>query len=295
MFSIFRLFGICLICIPVALVGQEAQILKRIPLPPALKEISGMTILPNGDMWLLNDSHNPPDLFKFDPVEKKILAVRHLPVQNFDWEDITSDHQGNLYIGDFGNNYNCRQNLRILVYNPATGYLDSIQFHYPDQKAFPPARQEDWNYNCEALVFFRDSLHLFSKNAFSGNFFTKHYVLPARPGNFTAELRDSLQLKNRVVTGAALSKDGLTLALTGYIIKTKLGFLPFTRASALFFTGFNEGYFLSGKIQRRRLPKFIFARQFESITPWNKTQWLVANENRKPQRHSIWRIKGVRH
>jgi hypothetical protein len=275
---------------PVFLFSQNKKLPRRTDLPPVLKEVSGMARLPNGDLWLLNDSKNPPELFRFDPLAGKLLETRRLPVQNFDWEDLASDPAGNLYIGDFGNNYNRRRNLRIFRYNPATGALDSIEFRYPDQQAFPPAREADWNFNCEALVF-RDSLHLFSKNAFKGNFYTKHYVLPAQPGDYVAELRDSVRLKNRVVTGAAISRDGRTLALTGYIIGKRWGFVPFTKASAMFFSGYAQSNFLRGKQRWKRLPKLLIAKQFESITQWEGEKWLVANEGRKPQFQAIWRLK----
>ncbi|MFN0174353.1 MAG: hypothetical protein ACKVU0_06890 [Saprospiraceae bacterium] len=253
-----------------------------------------MTRLPNGDLWLLNDSKNPSDLFRFDPIAGKLLETRRLPVKNFDWEDLAHDPAGNLYIGDFGNNLNKRRNLRIFRYNPTTGALDSIQFRYPDQVAFPPAREADWNFNCEAMVFFRDSLHLFSKNSFKGNFYTKHYVVPAIPNNsgeYVAELRDSIRLKNRVVTGAAISRDGRNFVLTGYIIGKRLGFLPFTRANAMYFRGFSGSQFLKGKQRWKRLPKCLISRQFESITQWEGNIWIAANEGRKPQYQHIWKVK----
>lgn len=249
-----------------------------------------MVLTPSGDLWMLNDSKNPPELFRFDPRAGKLLETRKLPVTNRDWEDLTIDPQGNLYIGDIGNNRNARKDLRVYRYNPATGSLDSILYRYPDQRDFAPANVSDWNFNCEAMVFFKDSLHLFSKNSFKGNFYTKHYVIPAQPGNYVAELRDSICLKNRVVTGAALSRDGKVFSLTGYIIGKKLGFLPYTKASVFYFTDFKGSDFLHGKQTRKRLPKFLIARQYESITQWEDDCWLVANEGRKPQFQAIWRV-----
>lgn len=240
---------------------------------------------------MLNDSRNPPILFRYDALQGKLLESKKLPVPNRDWEDLAHDPAGNLYIGDFGNNRNARRDLRIYRYDPATQQLDSILFHYPDQREFAPADESRWNYNCEAMVFFRDSLHLFSKNSFKGNFYSKHYVLPARPGKYVAELRDSIYLKNRVVTGAALSRDGKTLALTAYIIGTKMGFLPYTKSSAIYFNDFTGSQFFKGKMRRQRLPKFMIARQFESITQWDEKRWITANEGRKPQVQSVWRVK----
>ncbi|MBL7797659.1 MAG: hypothetical protein JNJ90_14270 [Saprospiraceae bacterium] len=264
---------------------------RRTLLPDAIREVSGMVRTPEGHLWMLNDSRNPPELFLFDPVTGKLLETRTLPVPNRDWEDLTLAPDGHLYIGDFGNNRNARRDLCIFRYHPETQVLDSILFQYPDQQAFPPADDRDWNFNCEAMVFFQDSLHLFSKVVFKGNFVTKHYVLPARPGHYKAELRDSLFLKNRVVTGAALSPDGKTLALTSYIVGKKLGFIPYTRATAYFFTDFSGSRFLQGRRTSKRLPKCIFARQFESVTWWNDATWLIANEGRPGQRQAVWKVK----
>ncbi len=297
----FASLAIALAILPLCLRSQEPKPPRHRTLPAALREVSGMARLSNGDVWLLNDSHNTPEIFRYDPVTDKVLETRRLPTINRDWEDLSSDPAGNLYIGDFGNNRNARRNLRIYRYHPESGRLDSILFRYPDQRAFPPYRTEDWNFNCEAMVFFRDSLHLFSKNVFQGNFFTKHYVLPARPSRagadgkpeeYVAELRDSLLVPNRVITGAAISPDGQTLALTGYIIELRLGFLPHTAASVMYFTGFRGSHFLQGKMTRRRLPKCLVARQFESVMPRTEKWWMVANEGKGSWKQGVWRVKG---
>lgn len=280
--------------LPASLISQQSKIARRTALPEALKEVSGMVRTPTGDLWMLNDSKNPPELFRFDPFTKKLIETRRLPIPNRDWEDLAADDQGNLYIGDFGNNRNARRDLCIFRYNPSTHALDSIQFKYPDQTEFAPTDEKNWNFNCEAMVFYRDSLHLFSKNSFKGNFYTKHYVLPATPGNYVAELRDSICIKNRVVTGAALSRDGKTLALTGYIIGKKWGLLPYTKANVFFFSDFEGSDFLHGQQKRKRLPKFLIARQYESVTQWEDDCWMVANEGRKPQFQAVWRVKKSR-
>lgn len=289
-----RFFALAVLFLPLALFAQNQNLPRRTKLPAELKEVSGMVRTASGDLWMLNDSRNPPILFRYDPVAGKLLETRRLPVPNRDWEDLTTDPAGNLYVGDVGNNRNARRDLRIYRYHPATGQLDSILLRYPDQKAFAPTSDRWWNFNCEAMVWFNDSIHLFSKNSFKGNFYTKHYVVPARPGNYTAELRDSICLKNRVVTGAALSRDGQTLALTGYIIGKKLGFLPSTKASVFYFTGFSGSHFLKGKAVRKKLPKFLIARQFESVTQWDGDCWVVANEGRKPQFQAVWSLRGCR-
>ncbi|TNE62699.1 MAG: hypothetical protein EP344_04815 [Bacteroidetes bacterium] len=271
---------------------QAQQAPKRIVLPPALAEVSGMVHTPSGELWMLNDSRNPSELFRYDPVGDSLLEVRTLPIPNRDWEDLTSDPAGNLYIGDFGNNNNARQDLRIFRYNPVTGSLDSIRFRYPDQEAFPPPAHQDWNFNCEAFVYFQDSLHLFSKSVFKSDHVTKHYVLPAQPGVYVAQLRDSLVLKNRVITGAALSPDGRTLALTSYMARWRWGFIPCIRMTAYFFTDYSGSAFLQGKRRAKRLPRFLFFRQYESITWWSDNTWLVANESTQLERPAVRTFRG---
>lgn len=271
---------------------------RRVNLPETIREVSGMALRPNGELWLLNDSRNPPQLFLFNRENARIDEARMLPALNRDWEDLSVDPAGNLYIGDFGNNRNARRNLRIYRYNPDSKQLDSLLFRYPDQTAFPPASDRDWNFNCEAMVWLRDTLHIFSKNSFKGNFITKHYTLPAGNAAFaagnkevTAQLRDSFLLRNRVVTGAALSRDGRTLALTAYIIQRKWGIFPHTKAEVYFFSNFSGSDFFHGKKSRKRLPKFMISRQFESVVHLRDEWWLVANERQGHQKPAIWRIR----
>lgn len=269
----------------------SAQQPRRVRMNNQLREISGLTYTRDGALWCINDGGHAPALFRLVPETGEIAETRLLPVLNRDWEDLTTDRQGRLYIGDFGNNQHTRRDLCIYRYDPVAQTIDSILFSYPDQHAFPPPAQRWWNFDCEAMVFYRDSLHLFSKNRFVGNFYTKHYVLPAQPGQYIATLRDSLLLPNRVVTGAALDSTNQTLALTAYYFARK-GAVVQAKADVFFLEHFPEGYFLQGQLVQKRLPKFLLGRQFESITAGrHKREWWVANETIAMQKASIWRLK----
>ncbi|MFN4257285.1 MAG: hypothetical protein ACK4Q5_19975, partial [Saprospiraceae bacterium] len=100
---------------------SEAQHLppKKLGLPAALREVSGM-VGPKNDardsLFLLNDSGNTPEIFRLNLATRQISSLQ-LPIQNRDWEDLAADPQGNLYIGDFGNNLNRRKDLRIYIVN----------------------------------------------------------------------------------------------------------------------------------------------------------------------------------
>ncbi|MEM7039676.1 MAG: hypothetical protein AAF570_22065, partial [Bacteroidota bacterium] len=196
-------------------------------LPAGLTESSGLVRTAPNKLWSHNDSGSDPELHCFDTTG---TLLRTLTVQNathVDWEDLTRDDSGYVYIGDFGNNSHNRTNLRIYkIPNPdlVTDSVVSAQiidFSYSDQTAFPPPA-DNRNFDMEGFLAWGDSLYLFSKNnssPFDGH--TKLYRLPNQPGTYTAELLDSLLLGtgtalNFQVTGAALSPDGEHVALLGY-------------------------------------------------------------------------------
>ncbi|MCC3152089.1 hypothetical protein Q3A66_09125 [Hymenobacter sp. BT770] len=185
-------------------------------LPHSLRESSGLARADSlRGLWTQGDGGTPPVL-TLVALPGTILGTLDLtPLPNRDWEDLTQDPAGRLYIGDFGNNDNERQDLAIYRVNPhqAHAVVDTIAFRYPDQRAFPPPRGRR-NFDCEAFFWYRDTLHLFSKDR-SRRQWTKHYVLPARPGHYVATLLDSIQL-NRPITAADISPDGRTVALLGY-------------------------------------------------------------------------------
>lgn len=270
--------------LPYSLFGQ----LRGLPLPSQLKEISGLAILNNQQLWGLNDGGNAPTLYHIDPKRGEIIGTSSPRVPNVDWEELCTDNNGRFWIADIGNNLNNRKNLRFYRFDPASGQVDSLLFSYPDQLTFPPAKEEDWNFDTEAVVWKNDTLHLFTKSRFHGRHFTKHYHLPAQPGNQQAQLVDSLYLPKRAVTGAALSSDGRELVLIAYYFKQKP--FPYTRATLYHFSNFENNRFLKGKKRTKRLPKWFFARQFESVVYFNGN-WWVANEQLLWQRPKLWKLR----
>ena len=253
-----------------------AQSPKRFHLPKDLIEVSGLFYAGKDSLWWHNDSGRSPTLFLTDG-RGKLLTKRDLhPLTNRDWEDITSDPSGNIYIGDFGNNANNRKDLKVYILSPDKR-IDSLLFQYPDQKRFPPPAQAA-NFDMEAFFWYADSLHLFSKNKLvKGNYFTKHYRLPARPGTYTADLQDSLYLKKRVITGAAVSPDGRRVALVAYNFKRFLGFIPTSAASVLWFDDFSGTKFLQGTMHKVNLA-CLLATQYESIDFEDNDRVIVASE-----------------
>lgn len=272
-------FFVCIALLLPFFINEGLAQKKKIRLPEELKEVSGLYAAGTDSLWWLNDSGNAPALFLTD-AQGEIKQVNLLGFQglrNRDWEDLTHDDVGNIYIGDFGNNANRRQDLCIYKLMP-DGHLDSITFRYPDQTAFPPEKA-DANFDMEGFFWYQDSLHLFSKSRLGNkNYTTRYYVLPDQPGDYAARLKDSLYLKKRVVTGAAISKDGKTTVLLAYHFKKWLGFIPFTPASVFVFKNEGESFALSEKYQKIRVPKCALPTQYEAIDFADAQHVWVATE-----------------
>lgn len=212
-------------------------------LPSSLKEVSGIETTPNSDLiWMLNDGGNKPELYGFDQNGKTKKVVK-ISAKNHDWEDLASDPQGNLYIGDFGNNANKRENLVILKVLAADLNSDKkieverINFKYPDQEKFPPKKKQ-WHFDSESFLFYNDSLYIFTKSRVKNKFGkTNLYKVPATRGNHIATYINSFETCDDIecwITAADISDDGKKVILLNH-------------KSAWLFTNFKGDDFFSGK------------------------------------------------
>jgi len=183
-------------------------------LPPVLIETSGIIISSSNEIWTHNDGGNAPILYKIDTNGNIVDSIIISGVPNIDFEDITKDNLGNVYIGDFGNNSHNRTNLVIhKIPNPDsiignTVVPQKIFFHYSDQILFPDTGK---NKDCEAMVHFNNQLYLFTKN-WGRNGYTKRYKLPDSAGTYTANLLDSFQTGG-MVTSADINSNGTLVLL----------------------------------------------------------------------------------
>ncbi len=191
-------------------------------LPNTMKEVSGTeTVMGSELIWMLNDGGNKSKLYGLN-LQGKIIKEIKIDAKNNDWEDLTSDESGNLYIGDFGNNFNRRKNLAILKVNYSNLKSDSlvsierISFRYSDQKKFPPKKKQKY-FDCEAFFFHNDSLYLFTKSRVKNDFGKTHmYKIPAKQGNHVATLIGSFSTCNDLecwITSADISNDGKRVVL----------------------------------------------------------------------------------
>lgn len=277
--NIFLIFITLLL--PILAFSQSKQKFpKRFKLPSELKEVSGLFIKNANEFWWHNDSGNSPILYQTNAKGKLTKKIHLDQIKNIDWEELTHDDKGNIYIGDFGNNRNKRKDLKIYIYNFETENLDSINFSYPDQTQFPPPSSE-CNFDMEAFFYYKNQLHLFSKNRLNvGNGFTKYYTLEAKGGEQLAVLKDSINLKNRVVTAAAISPDKKTVALLSYTFKKRKP-IPKSKASIFIFRDFEGTDFLKGKMKKKKVPVFLVATQYEALDFLDNRYIFIASEKTK--------------
>jgi len=192
--------------------------------PAALEEISGIEKIPQSNLiWAVSDSHNSATLYGFNPTTQNIdEAINLTSIKNKDWEDMATDAEGNLYIGDFGNNNNKRKQLAIYKVPSVTESTEqrtiyTTTFEYEDQTKFPP-KKKDRNFDVESFIYYNNHFYLFTRNRsshFDGT--VKLYKMPATPGHHTAKVISSYKTcddkKNCQVTGATIDFKSGTVAL----------------------------------------------------------------------------------
>ncbi|HTL82694.1 MAG TPA: hypothetical protein VL651_13365 [Bacteroidia bacterium] len=222
-------------------------------LPDDIRESSGLVYVGTDaatDVEFLthNDSRGRPEIFRIDVHGNLIKTFSVSNEPNLDWEEITRDEAGNIYLGDFGSNEGKRRELFVYKFpspigsNADTIHAEDIRFMLPDQKLFPPD-MKDMNYDFEAMIHYKGFIYLFSKNRtdpYTG--YTKLYRIPDVPGEYTATLLDSLHtgdgpMKECSITGAALRKDDSVLILVSHEKLWKI-------------TGFTGDEFFKGDVQK---------------------------------------------
>lgn len=208
--------------------------------PEQNKEVSGLVYHQKYQLlFALEDKGNPNEIYVFDTLGNSKNTIQINDVSNTDWEDLTIDSEGNLYIGNFGNNANDRKDLAIYKLDANELNTNKItpsqvtHFYYPEQKDFPP-KKKDLIFDCEAFVVIDSYFYLFTKNrskGFDGTFYV--YKIPNKAGSFEAkkiaELNSGSSYNNDVITGAAYEPKTQKIALTTH---TKAIIIPFNDDSS---------------------------------------------------------------
>lgn len=251
-----------------------------------LKEVSGITLSKDKKtIWAIEDQGNKNMIYGLDHNEARTSDILVENAENRDWEDITSDPQGNIYIGDFGNNDNDRRDLAILKVDlkeasqATTRVIQTTKFHYEGQTGFPP-KKSDWLYDCEAFVEMDGNFYLFTKNrtkGFDGTFLI--FKVPNKEGNFEAKLIGKLKLQggysDAAITSAAINSK-----------KDKIILL--THKNIHMLSGFNGDDFTATEIQKIPLNH---NSQKEAIVFLDDENLLIADEKDKKTGGNVYRLK----
>ncbi|GEO06863.1 hypothetical protein AAE02nite_45270 [Adhaeribacter aerolatus] len=249
---------------------NENLAVKIADLPKEIKESSGIEEGGQlGTFYTHNDANNPATLYKIDDKGNLLATINLSNAENIDWEDLTRDDKGNIYISDTGNNSNKRLRLRIYKLNPQNPEkLAEINFEYADRKN-GTADKTHYEFDCEALFWHQNKLHLVTKDREDG-VLAKLYELPDQPGDYEAKLIEKHDV-NLPVTAADISPDGKTLLLL-------------SKGKIHLFHPSCKGQFFSGEMQTLNLGKV--GQTEAAVFTGNKTV-VITNENGQMYRYNL--------
>ena len=255
----------------------------RVKLPKDLHEVSGIVAYGDGVM-VIEDGNNTNVLYQLDAAGKLIRETTVINVLNTDWEDLTRDVEGSLYIGDFGNNDNIRRDLAI--YKIAKDGFDTTSvsasqktsFYYPEQTEFPP-KKKNLFYDCEAFFEMNGFFYLFTKNRskdFDGTTFL--YKIPNKQGHFAAQRIGQFttcdDYYNCCITGAAISPNQKKVVLLGH-------------SKVWLFENFKDDGFFDGKATELPLNHYS---QKEAVCFSENNTLLIADEKDKKTGGNVYKV-----
>ncbi|MFT7071401.1 hypothetical protein [Patiriisocius sp. Uisw_017] len=257
-------------------------------------EISGIEKMHgNPYLWMIEDAGNNATVYTYNIQSKKMGPEYPITrAKNKDWEDITSDQNGNLYIGDFGNNEGKRKDLKIYKLSGIASAKSNdsitsiIEFKLEDQTKFPP-KKKNLNVDIEGFFYHKNFLYLFTRNR-SKNFdgTTKMYKLPATPGKHKAKLVGTYKTckdhNDCQITAAAINEKSKTVALLSY---NKVWIIR----------DYKKDNFLDGDITEIKLGH---SSQKESVTFKDKNTLYIADERSGPDGGNLYELdikKALKH
>ncbi|WP_242202188.1 SdiA-regulated domain-containing protein [Aestuariivivens insulae] len=171
----------------------------------AIQAVKGSKLL-----WTIEDAGNKNNIYGIDLKGNIIKDIAIDNAKNEDWEDLTADHLGNLYIGDFGNNNKKRKHFTIYKINDVANlenkaHAEIIRFKLPKN-----LKPKDF----EAFFLLNNEFYIFSKE----NKSSLLLKVPNTIGEHTAKLVDDFDLegKHHKITSAAVSPNGKTIVLLNH-------------------------------------------------------------------------------
>lgn len=233
----------------------------------SIDESSALEVIPGSNLiWTLQDSENSNHIYALD---KKGAIVKDLTIVdavNFDWEDLTTDNEGNLYIGDFGNNHKNRSQYSIYkILNPekSTSSVAASKITYVLPKDTKPK-------DFEAFFIFKEHFYIFSKSPKKFEVFK----VPNQIGHHEAELVSEFNLKGKHnrITSADINASQDTVILLNH---DKLWLL----------TNFKEDLFFEGSIKSF---EFNHNSQKEGVCFISDSLVYISDERNKSEGGNIY-------
>lgn len=263
---------------------EQDSLKTEFSLPKKLKEVSGIALSQDQNtIWAIEDAGNKNVVYGLNRQGELTTDVLVENAENNDWEDITKDAAGNIYIGDFGNNENDRQNLSILKLDlksdsqKSTKVVQTTKFHYEGQTEFPP-KKSNLLYDCEAFIEKDGSFYLFTKNrskGFDGTFLV--FQIPNKDGDFEAKLVGKLKLEGGYTDAA----------ITSATINSKNQIVLLNHKNINVLSGFSANDFSSAKIQKIPLNH---NSQKEAVVFVDDKTLLIADEKDKQTGGNVYQF-----
>jgi len=253
----------------------QLDVLKIKSLSHSMNETSGLVFYQNKYLITHNDGGNKSELFVLDTLGNLIKKINLIDTRNKDWEDLTQDNKGNLYVGDFGNNFNKRKKSQIYIVKKGFIYKDKVKtekitFWYEDQHNFPPEK-ENLNFDCEAFFYKDGFLYLLTKcrsKPFTG--ISKVYRVPAKKGKHKAKLVGQFQF-------CSTAWQFCSVTSADYDVKTNtLSVLTYGRLYIIYNVVHNN--FWEADIKMFNIPRIKQREAVAFISPW---RWYMTDEYRK--------------
>jgi len=253
----------------------QLRIKKLTDLPKKMYETSGLLLYKNEFLITHNDGGNKSEIFILNKKGESVKTIDIEDTKNTDWEDLAQDKEGNVYIGDFGNNNNDREKLQILILED--GFIKkknvepkTITFWYEDQDEFPP-KKSNLNYDCEAFFEKDGNLYLLTKcrtKPFSG--ISKLYVIPAKPGKHKAKLIGKFQF-------CSTSWQFCSVTSVDYNYKTNT-LTVLTYGKLYVVSNIKNNEFWKGNVKVYNIPNI---KQREAVACAGKNRWYLTDEHKK--------------
>ena len=239
-------------------------------MPDDLKEASALEVIPQFDyIWTVEDSGNKKRLYAIDTLGSIVRNIKITNAKNMDWEDLTSDSDGNIYIGDFGNNSKKRKSFTIYKVsiddlNKDEAEADKITFTIPKDH-----KSKDF----EAFFLWNSDFYIFSKEH------KKFIVLkvPNRIGDHKSEIVSEYNFegKNNKITAADIRADGKEVLILNH---DKLWRLK----------DYNDDNFFSGTIEA--IP-FNHNSQKEGLSYKTDTIIYIGDERTRIDGGNLYKLK----